>query len=75
MGAVVGAGAMDAIPELTSTDAFAGDVDVLAREDVDTELKAEFAKDGVPNTPTALATAETFIITGVGAFVLGGTGL
>lgn len=58
-------------------DLFTADVDVFPKEDVEAVLKAGLAVDGgVPKAPTPEETgAGVLIITGVGAFVLGRTGL
>ena len=58
-------------------DLFTADVDVFPKEDVEAVLKAGLAADGgVPKAPTPEETgAGVLIMTGVGAFVLGRTGL
>lgn len=57
-------------------DLFMAGVDVFPREDVEAVLKAGLADGGVPKAPTLEETdAGVLITTGVGAFVLGRTGL
>lgn len=58
-------------------DLFMAGVDVFPKEDVEAVLKAGLAADGgVPKAPTLEETgAGVLITTGVGAFVLGRTGL
>lgn len=58
-------------------DLFTAGVDVFPKEDVEAVLKAGLAADGgVPKAPTLEETVvDALITTGVGAFVLGRTGL
>lgn len=57
-------------------DLFTAGVDAFPKDDVEAVLKAGLAADGgVPKAPALETGAGVLIMTGVGAFVLGRTGL